>query len=128
MANTGFGQVTYPNPEDRQYPLSIYYPIGINPADATAGAVFYLPPGATITGGTLTVSTVGTGTITVVDNQASPVSIFGSVSATAAASTAAVATPSYPNGATLTLSATNIVGTLRVEYVVAGRANEVGVI
>ena len=78
MANTGFG-ADFPNTEARQYPLVAVYQLGVNPADATAGAKIKLPPGAQVTGGLVNLTADTGGSISVVDNQASPVSLFGTI-------------------------------------------------
>lgn len=125
MATTGFGLTPVPNPADRQYPLAIYYHFGNNPTDASGGTQFFLPPGAQITGGAITVPVAGSGTITIDDNQASPVAIFSAASLATAGQVAISATPYYPSGAIITVPANANTFLIRIEYVVDGRANEV---
>jgi hypothetical protein len=112
MSNNGFGGLTNylitPNPEDRQYELSLFYHLGNNPNDSVTGVSFLLPPGALITGGSVYLITGGGGTITVTDNQASPVSLFGTIQAGAGqvnGTTITAAGSGYTSGATVAFSA-----------------------
>lgn len=114
MASNGFGGLSNvfvtPNPEDRQWGLDIAYHLSNNPNDATAGVVFYLPPGSLITGGSVwLIAGGGTGgTLTVIDNQSSPVSLFGTIQAGVGevnGTTVGTAGTGYTSAPTVTFSA-----------------------
>lgn len=127
---------------DRQYTLNAL--LTYNTDDLAAAAVgtqaagtvvFYLPPGAYLLGGNLSVKTAFNGTtpvLTVKDNSASPVSIFGSVAGGTVANTpiAAGIGTYYPAGATITVatggtSVTTGEALIHLSYIVLGRGNEV---
>jgi hypothetical protein len=120
---SGFGP-DFPVPRDRQWPLAIAYHVGINPADATAGVVLRLPPGAQVTGGAFNTIVAGTATA-VHDNAATPLSLFGAVAGTVG-NTPITLFPFYPSGAVLTVAATSLEAMVVIEYVVDGRQNENG--
>ena len=100
-------------------------------ADITAGVTIKLPPGAILTDGTINFTTALSGgtspTVTVKDNQDTPVSIFGG--ATANAGISAGRGTYYPQGATFTLAVTGAPagGAVQVvlQYIESSRTDEV---
>jgi hypothetical protein len=118
MASNGFGglnnQIITPNPEDRQWGLDIAYHFGNNPNDSVTGVSFLLPPGALVTGGSIWLISPGGGTLTVLDNQSSQTSLFGTVQTGAGEVTGTTVTAAgsgYTSGATVTFSAAPTGGT-----------------
>lgn len=126
---------------DRQYTLNAL--LSFNTDDLAAPAqtgqaagtvVFYLPPGAYLLGGNLSVKTAFNGTtptLTAKDNSASPVSLFGTVAGTVGNTALAAGLATYyPAGATIVVAAggtgvTTGEALVHVQYIVLGRGNEV---
>jgi len=102
-------------------------------ADIANGVQMALQPGAMLLGGDLAITTVFNGTtpvLTAVDSSGTPISIFGSVAATALGHTgiAAGAGTYYPQGGTVTFAVsgapTQGEAVFDLRYVVVGRTNE----
>jgi hypothetical protein len=115
---------------DRQYPITVFYSFGspkapnVPSTDATVPVIINLPPGAQLTRGMINVTKVGTLAMTVMDNNASPESLFGSVATTSLGVTQLAISAFYPSGAQLTIAPNAASANITLEYVIAGRSNE----
>lgn len=119
----------------RQYRMTVLVDFGSSATDYTYGATLKLPPNSMLLSGLVNVTSAFNGTtpvLTVKDNAASPVSLFGAVDATAAAVTDALVANAghlYTTGATLTVAVTGSPtagkAVIALDVVQLGRENEV---
>lgn len=119
----------------RQYRMSVVVDFGAEATDFTYGATVKLPPNTLLLSGAVNVTTAFNGTtpaLTVTDNAAAPVSLFGSVSASATGVTGALAANAghlYSTGAVLTVAvsggATSGAALVILDVIQVGRENEV---